>query len=123
MLALGFVEQQCRRYRLQDRLRGPAAAALLEPNVAVGDVSEWIGRPPAARVVFTPSSWRHWIRRRCGQVRQSLRSVTPIKENRVMGEYRHVAEDEWGAGTRDGRRGDPGRAPDRLQQAITGADR
>jgi hypothetical protein len=40
-----------------------------------------------------------------------------------MGEYRHVAGDEWGAGTRDGRRGDPGRAPDRLQQSIAGADR
>jgi hypothetical protein len=40
-----------------------------------------------------------------------------------MGEYRHVAEDEWEAGMRDGRPGDPGRAPDRLQQAIAGADR
>ena len=50
MLALGFVEQQSRRYRLQDRLRGPAAAGLVEPNVVVGGVSEWFGRPPAARV-------------------------------------------------------------------------
>jgi hypothetical protein len=35
-----------------------------------------------------------------------------------MGEYRYVAEDEWGAGRRDGRPGDPGGALDRLQQAL-----
>jgi hypothetical protein len=40
-----------------------------------------------------------------------------------MGEYRHVAEDEWEAGMCDGRPGEAGRAADRVQQATAGADR
>jgi hypothetical protein len=47
----------------------------------------------------------------------------PSVENRVMGEYRHVAEDEWEAGMPVGSLGDRGRAPNRLQQAMVGADR